>query len=480
MAEINPEQIEEIVSQVINNLRSEGRIPSDQARSSKVGIGGSKSQSGIHPSTDQAIMAAKQAQAEFVQLGFAKRREIIEAIKRAALENAQRLADLAVEDTGMGNAAHKLMKNEGAVNLSPGVEDLRSEASTGDEGTLLVEYVPFGVINSITPTTNPTSTVINHAIIMLSAGNAIVFSPHPNAAVCTHETMRVINEAIVKSGGPPNLLTAVADATLRTAKEIMNHDDISMVVATGGPSVVKAALNSGKKAIAAGPGNPAALIDETADVAKAAKDTQLTGRVLTTISSALARRRCLWSNLSRMKPFENSRRTGGYLLNANELKAVERTVIKDGDVNKDFIGKDARVILEAARIRAPANTVAIVADVPADHTFIMDEYLMPILPVARMRNFDEALKGAVAAEGGRGHTAILHTNDMKRITQFNKAMDCNIVVVNAPSYACAGLGGEGFLAMTIAGPTGEGFTRPRTFTQQRRLTIAGDLSEHTL
>ena len=146
-----------------------------------------RSQSGIHPSTDQAVVAAKQAQAEFVQLGFAKRREIIEAIKLAALENAQRLADLAVEDTGMGTAAHKLMKNEGAVNLSPGVEDLRSEASTGDEGTLLVEYVPFGVINSITPTTNPTSTVINHAIIMLSAGNAVVFSPHPNAAKCTHE-----------------------------------------------------------------------------------------------------------------------------------------------------------------------------------------------------------------------------------------------------------------------------------------------------
>ena len=137
-------------------------------------------------------------------------------------------------------------------------------------------------------------------------------------------------------------------------------------------------------------------------------------------------------------------RNGGYLLNANELKAVERTVIKDGDVNKDFIGKDARVILDAARIRAPANTVAIVADVPADHTFIIDEYLKPILPVARMRNLDESLKGAVTAEGGRGHTAILHTNDMKRITQFNKAMDCNIVVVNAPSYACAGLGGEGF------------------------------------
>ena len=253
MAEINPDQIEEIVSQVINNLRSEGRIPSASVEKSKVSVG-SRSQSGIHPSTDQTIMAAKQAQSEFVQLGFAKRREIIEAIKRAALENAQHLADLAVEDTGMGNAAHKLMKNEGAVNLSPGVEDLRSEASTGDEGTLLVEYVPYGVIHSITPTTNPTSTVINHAIIMLSAGNAVVFSPHPNAAICTHETMHVINEAIVKSGGPSNLLTAVADATLRTAKEIMNHDDISMVVATGGPRRGKGCLEQREESDCGGTG----------------------------------------------------------------------------------------------------------------------------------------------------------------------------------------------------------------------------------
>jgi propionaldehyde dehydrogenase len=474
MAEVNQQQIEEIVAQVIRNLQSDGQIPSSAPASASSG-----SRSGIYPTVDAAVAAAKDAQAAFVKLGFTKRKEIIEAIRQVSRENAKRLADLAVEDTKMGNAAHKLMKNEGGANLSPGVEDLQSEATTGDTGTLIVEYIPFGVINSITPTTNPTSTVINHAIIMLAAGNSVVFSPHPNAEECTQETMHVINEAIVKAGGPPNLLTAVANATLRTATELMKHPDIAMLVATGGGSVVRAALSNGKKAIAAGPGNPPAIIDETADVNKAAKDvidgTSFDNNLLCIGEKALFVVESVANEA--VSTLENN---GGYLVGASELKALEDVVIKDGDVNRDYIGKDATAILEAAEIRAPANTVAVVAEVAADHIFVIDEFLMPLLPVVRVRDFDEAVKGAIAADGGRGHTAMLHTNNTARITQYVQAINCNVVVVNAPSYACAGLGGEGFLAMTIAGPTGEGFTRPHTFTQQRRLTIAGDLSAHTL
>jgi len=475
MAEINQEQIEEIVAQVIRNLRREGQAPPSLKKSSTSG----PSQPGVYPTVEGAIAAAKGAQAEFAKLGFAKRVEIIQAIKRAALEHARRLAELAVKDTKMGNAEHKTMKNEGAANLSPGVEDLQSEATTGDTGTLLVEYVPFGVINSITPTTNPTSTVINHAIIMLAAGNSVVFSPHPNAQECTKETMRVLNEAIVKAGGPPNLLTAVSEATLRTAKEIMDHPDIAMLVATGGGSVVRAALSSGKKAIAAGPGDPPAIIDETADLKRAARDVIL-GASFDNNLLCIGEKAIFVVESVANEVIRELVPNGGYLVGASELKALEKVVIKDGDVNRDYIGKDATIILEAAGIRAPSNTVAVLAEVPGEHTFVIDEYLMPILPVVRVRDFNEAVKGAVAADGGRGHTAMLHTNHLARITQFNQAMNCSVVVVNAPSYACAGLGGEGFLAMTIAGPTGEGFTRPRTFTRQRRLTIAGDLSAHTL
>ena len=474
MAQIDEKQIEEIVSQVLRTLQQEG---STTAKPTPV-VGASSARAGVFATAAEAIAAAKTAQAAFVKLGFAKRREIIEAIKEASLANAKRLADLAVQDTNMGNAAHKVMKNEGAVTLSPDVDDLISEAISGDEGTLLIEYVPFGVINSITPTTNPTSTVINHAIIMLSAGNAVVFSPHPNARDCTEETMHVINEAIVNAGAPPNLLTSVANASLRTAKEIMEHPDIAMLVATGGASVVRAALSSGKKTIAAGPGNPPAIIDETADIEQAAKHV-IAGTSFDNNLLCIGEKALFVIESVADETVQELTRNNGHLLSASQLRDLEAVVSEKGESNKEYIGKDATTILSDAGITAPAGTVAIVVEVPADHNFVINEYLMPILPVVRCRDFDEALAGAIRAEGGRGHTSVLHTNNSKRITQFNKAMDCSVVVINAPSYASCGLEGEGFLAMTIAGPTGEGYTRPRTFTRQRRLTIANDLSAHT-
>ena len=475
MAQIDEKQIEEIVSQVLKTLQQGGSAAVQPTFSAGAS---SSSRAGVFATAAEAIAAAKTAQAAFVKLGFAKRREIIEAIKEVSLANAERLADLAVQDTNMGNAAHKVMKNEGAVTLSPGVDDLISEAISGDSGTLLIEYVPFGVINSITPTTNPTSTVINHAIIMLSAGNSVVFSPHPNARDCTEETMHVINEAIVKAGAPPNLLTSVENASLRTAKEIMEHPDIAMLVATGGASVVKAALSSGKKTIAAGPGNPPAIIDETADVQEAAKHV-IAGTSFDNNLLCIGEKALFVIESVANETVRELTQNGGHLLNASQREALEAVVTEKGESNKEYIGKDATTILNAASITAPAQTVAIVVEVPADHDFVINEYLMPILPVVRCRDFDEALAGAVRAEGGRGHTAVLHTNNTKRVTQFNKVMDCSVVVINAPSYASCGLEGEGFLAMTIAGPTGEGFTRPRTFTRQRRLTIANNLSVHT-
>ena len=415
MAQIDEKQIEEIVSQVLRTLQQDAPGTVQPTAS----VGASSSQSGVFSTASEAIAAAKTAQAALVKLGFAKRREIIEAIKEVSLANAKRLADLAVQDTNMGNAAHKMMKNEGAVTLSPGVDDLISEAISGDLGTLLIEYVPFGVINSITPTTNPTSTVINHAIVMLSAGNAVVFSPHPNARDCTEETMHVINEAIVKAGAPPNLLTSVANASLRTAKEIMEHPDIAMLVATGGASVVKAALSSGKKTIAAGPGNPPAIIDETADVQEAAKHV-IAGTSFDNNLLCIGEKALFVIESVANDTVQELTQNGGHLLNASQREALEAVVTEKGESNKEYIGKDATTILNAAGITAPAQTVAIVVEVPADHNFVINEYLMPILPVVRCRDFDEALAGAVRAEGGRGHTAVLHTNNTKRITQFNE------------------------------------------------------------
>ncbi|MBB16950.1 aldehyde dehydrogenase EutE [Candidatus Poribacteria bacterium] len=473
MEEITEEQIEAIVSQVVRNIRDQS-VPRDKSVNPKTLV---PSGAVVFSTVDQAVLAAKTAQAELMQLGRPKREEIVGAIRQAGLDNALALAQLAVEDTGMGVVDHKRQKNEGAANMSFGTEDLISEATTGDNGTLLVEYVPFGVINSITPTTNPTSTVINHAIIMIAAGNSVVFSPHPNAQKCTIETMRIINDAIASVSGPLNLLTAVQNATLRTAKEIIDHDDIAMVVATGGSSVVKAALTSGKKAITAGPGNPPAVIDESADLSKAAKDI-IEGASFDNNLLCIGEKSLFVVDSVANDVMQELKRSGGYLLNANELQSVE--TLLNGGAEKDFIGKDATVILNAANINAPDDVVVIVAEVDKNHIFVIDEYLMPILPVVRVHSFDDAVKGALASEGNRNHTAMIHTNLMSRVTQYAKALNVSVLVANAPSAAGAGFGGEGFLAMTIAGPTGEGFTRPRTFTQQKRLTLAGNLSLHSL
>ncbi|MCG9129166.1 aldehyde dehydrogenase EutE [Candidatus Poribacteria bacterium] len=474
MAQIDEKQIEQIVSQVLSTLQQDKTVTPPSPTVTTV-----SSRSGVFSTVEEAIAAAKTAQTDLIKLGFAKRREIIDAIKQVSLENAKRLAELAVQETKMGNPEHKVMKNEGAVNLSPGMEDLISESISGDNGTLLIEYVPYGIINSITPTTNPTSTVINHAIIMIAAGNAVIFSPHPNARDCTEETMHIINEAIVKAGGPANLLASVANATLRTAKEIMDHDDIAMVVATGGKSVVKAALSSGKKAIAAGPGNPPAIIDETADIPNAARHV-ISGTSFDNNLLCIGEKALFVIESVANDTIRELTQNGGHLLDTSQREALEAVVIENGESNKEYIGKDAKTILDAAGITAPTNTIAIVVEVPADHSFVINEYLMPILPVVRVKDFDEALNGAVTADGGRGHTAMIHTNNTARITQYTKAMNCTVVVVNAPSFASCGLEGEGFLAMTIAGPTGEGYTRPRTFTRQRRLTLANNLSNHTL
>lgn len=477
MAEIDQDRIQRIVAQVVRSLRTEGEIPQlpEDASPPSVptGLG-----NGTFEDVDAAIDAAEEAQRRFVQLGLAKRKEIIEAIRKVSLENARMLAEMAYEETQMGVLEHKVMKNEGAANFSPGVEDIISEAVTGDDGLLLIESAPFGVINAIAPVTNPTSTVINNSIIMLAAGNSIIYSPHPAAKNCSQKTMTLIHEAIVGAGGPENLLVCVAEPSLRTAKQIMDHPKVAMIVATGGGSVVKAALSSGKKAIAAGPGNPPVIVDETADIAQAARDI-IAGASFDNNILCIGEKAVFVLEEVAGDLLNELEKNGGYLANETALKAVEELVLEEGSMKREYIGKDATIILDGIGVQASADVKIIVVETLADNIFVEEEILMPILPVIRVKTFDEAVGLAVATEHGYRHTAIIHSKDNDRITQFGRVIGTTVFVVNAPSYASEGLGGEGFLAMTVAGPTGEGFTRPRTFTRERRLTFAGGISVYT-
>ena len=475
MAEMDEAKIQEIVAQVVQNLRAQGVT----AGSSPLTSASQAGQLGVFDTVDAAVEASSNAQKQLERMGIAKRREIIEALREAAMKHAQELAELAVRETGMGRVEHKVVKNEGAARMSGGVEDITSESVTGDDGALVVEYAPFGVINSITPTTNPTSTVINHAIIMIAGGNSVVFSPHPNAKECSLRTMHVLNEAIASVGGPDNLLVGLSEPTLRNAKRLMDHPRVAMVVATGGPSVVRAALSSGKKAIAAGPGNPPAVVDETADVPKAARDI-VEGASFDNDVLCIGEKEVFVIDSVADELLREMVKQGAYLVDSRQTAALEQLLIQDGHPNKDFIGKDATYILSHANIQAPADTRLVILETPPDHTFVVEEFLLPVVPIVRTRSFEDALQYAVRAEQGNGHTAIIHSQRLDRITRFAQAMQTTVLVANGPSYAAGGIEGEGFLTMTISGATGEGFTSPKTFTRQRRTTVVGGLSFQSL
>jgi len=476
MADIDQDKIRNIVAQVIENIRKQGLIDESdlQAVASKP-ILGVKGQNGIFPEVESAITAAEQAQKELITLGMEKRKEIIIAIREAGIKNARMLAELAVQETGMGRVEDKVLKNESAAGLTPGVEDLTSDVKTGSRGMLLIEYTPYGVINSITPSTNPTSTVIHNSICMLSAGNSVVFSPHPFAKECTLKAMTILNNAIVKSGGPGNLLVAVADPTLRTAKEMMDHPKVKMVVATGGAAVVRAALSTGKKALAAGPGNPPVVVDETADISKTAQHIT-NGASFDNNLLCIGEKEIFVVQDVADKFISEMVKNGCYLAKGREADAVINLVVDNEKPSKDYIGKDASYILEKAGIKASDNVRVIITETKADHPLVTEEFLMPVVPIVRVRDFDEALECALQSEHGFHHTSIIHSQNIGRITRFVQTMHTTVMVVNGSSLASMGFDAEGIITLTIAGTTGEGYTTPRNFAQQSRITMVDSVS----
>lgn len=426
---------------------------------------------GVFQEMDDAVEACWQAQKQFVKLSLAKRGEIIEAIRKAACDSAEELSKMAVAESGMGNPEHKLIKNRLAATKTPGIEDLRAEAMSGDEGLTLVELSPYGVIGSITPTTNPTETIICNAIGMLAAGNGVVFSPHPTARETSLKMIRVINEAIIAAGGPANIITTVEDPSIEQAGRMMAHPKINMLVATGGPGVVKSVLSSGKKAIGAGAGNPPALIDETADIEQAARDVIL-GCSFDNNLPCIAEKEVIVVDQVADYLLFCMKGSGAYLVDdAQTLRRLEELIIQDGSPNKKLIGKSARYILERAGITCDSSVKVISMEVPLSHPFVQHELMMPVLPAVRVKDFDEGLTAAVEVEHGFRHTAIMHSKNVDRLSALAKAIQTTIFVKNGPSYAGIGVGGEGYTTFTIAGPTGEGLTSAKNFARRRRCVL---------
>ncbi len=467
--------ISDIVKRVLQEMQTAPESSSQGPIATCAGGAVSGGQDGVFDDIEQAILAAETALQQFSQTPFDERKRLIEVIRETSRQNNESWAELAVRDTGMGRVDHKIKKNSLALEKTPGPEDLETTCVTGDHGIMMQEYAPFGVIGTITPSTNPTATVINHSIAMLSAGNTIVFAPHPGAVQCTLECMQGINRALVAAGAPTNLMTSIQKPSLRTAKILMNHERVPLLVATGGPAVVKAALSSPKRAIVAGPGNPPVIVDETADIANAASAISA-GSSFDNNMPCICEKEC-YVHASVYDSFLSEiQKHRAFLLNASQTDALTRTLVTpDNHVNRDYIGKDAAIIAQAINVSVPQGTDLLLAEVDQNHPFVQHEMLMPVLGIVRVNSFEEAVRNAVEAEHGFGHTAIIHSKNMDRVTEFARAIKVNLFVANGPCGAILGNGGEGWTAFTIAGPSGEGPCTPKTFSRIRRFAIADSL-----
>lgn len=425
---------------------------------------------GVFTDLDSAVAAAQQAFREYSLLGLETRYRVVAEIRAECHRQLETIAKMAVDETGLGRVDQKIIKNRLVAEKTPGPEILEPWAQSGDDGLVIEEWAPYGVIGAITPTTNPTETIICNGIGMIAAGNAVVFNAHPGAKRVSAYTVQFLNEAIVRAGGPENLLVCTAEPTIEIAQRLMRHPGLRLLVVTGGPGVVKEAMASGKKAICGGPGNPPVVVDETADLAQAGegivKGISLDNNIVCTAEKEIIAVASIADPLKR-----ELSRFGAYELTGDEIQRMENVVLEQGKPNKKWVGKDATLILRELGVSAPQGTLIAYAEVPEQHPFVQNEMLMPVTGLVRVGSAREAIATAVRCEHGYGHTAAIYSKNIENMHIMARAMNTSIFVKNAPTYAGLGLGGEGFTSFTIASPTGEGLTTARNFSRRRRCTL---------
>jgi len=471
-------QINEIVSRVVSEFKKPS-APAERKVWDSVQFHGRRL-IGIYDTMEDAIAAANEGYKIIRAMSVAQREKVITSIRAFTRAEAHIMAELGVAETKMGRVDHKTAKHMLVADKTPGTEDIIEEAKTGDNGLTLTEMAPFGVVGAITPSTNPSETVICNSIGMIAAGNGVVFNPHPGAIATSNYAVDLVNRAVAAAGGPKVLVASVAKPTLDTASVMYKHPSIKLLVCTGGPGVVKAVLSSGKKAIGAGAGNPPVIVDDTANIAKAAKDI-IDGCTFDNNLPCIAEKEVFVFENVADRLIAGMLENGCILLTREQADAlakvvlVEKTNPKTGKtaliVNRDCVGRDCAVILEKIGIKVGPEIRCAIAEVPFDHPFIQEELMMPILGIVRVKNIDEAVDLAVKAEHGNRHTAHMHSKNIDNLTKFARAVETTIFVKNAPSYAGIGFGGEGHTTFTIAGPTGEGITSARSFTRKRRCVM---------
>ena len=487
MKTLDPDILRSVVESVVARLaETKGQsvsAPAVAAAKSSCGCGGSSGKHGVFTCVDKASEAAHDAHLQLKKLGVAGRAKVIEIVKGLAVSNAEPWGKFEMEETKIGRLDHKIGKLLITKNV-PGTEWLQPYALSGDGGITLEEYAPFGVIGAILPVTHSVPTLTGNVINMVAAGNSVVFNPHPGGARSAAMAVRAYNEAIHREIGIDNLITTVESPSLESFDLLCKNPHVALLAITGGPAVVNAAMKSGKRAVCAGPGNPVVVVDETADLARAARsvieggafDNNLLciGEKVVFVVGSVFNRFC-----------EELTKAGAARINAQQLERLTAAAftIKPGEgggcshaaVNRALVGADPEVLAQHAGATIPAGTQMLFAETDADHPFVQEEQMMPMMPIVSVPDFETGVREAKRAEHNYRHSAIIHTKDVDHMTYMAKEMDTTIFVKNGASVAGLGLGGEGYLSYSIATTTGEGITTPKTFTRVRRCVLVENL-----
>ncbi len=499
MSAANEQLIRDIVSEVLGRLggkpasakplaSAESAAPAAAAcgcgsKGTAVSTPGLRGKFGVFADANEACVAAQESFLQLQQQGVAARVKIVEIVKAMAEANAEPWGKIELDETRIGRLDHKIEKLK-IIKLVPGVEWLRPDARSGDHGITLEEYTPFGVVGAVTPSTHSIPTLSGNIVNIIAAGNAAVFNPHPSAARCAAIAIRAFNEAIYREIGIENIATIIEKPSMESFAAMCKHDVVRLLLVTGGPGVVKAAMQTGKRAICAGPGNPPVYVDDTACMKRAAKAI-IQGASYDNNLLCIGEKEVFALENIADKLMSQMEQNGGVKLTSIQLEALTKAAftITPGQgggcghaaVNKDFIGKDPSVLARAAGLNIPAGTQLLFAETDADHPFVVEEQMMPFLPITRVKSLEEGVARSLVAEHGYKHTAIIHSHDVEAMTAMGRALDTTLFIKNGPCMAGLGLGGEGYLSFSIATPTGEGVSNPRTFTRVRRCVMVDNL-----
>jgi aldehyde dehydrogenase len=485
--QISEDLIRSVVSQVLSEVRN-GRSGAAGLQSAGPNSGTygnssspvSQERYGQFSCAQRAVAAAKKAFEQLRNRSMEDRKKAIDHIRRISISQAVELGTMEMNETKIGRLKHKIEKLETLGKKTPGTEFLSTQAYSGDRGLAVIEHAPFGVIGAITPVTHSLPTITGNAVSMIAAGNSLVVNPHPSGKRVAAEGVRRFNQAIFEDLGIDNLICVITEPTLESAETIFKSRDVALICVTGGPAVAKAALNSGKRAVVAGPGNPPVVVDETADLDRAARSI-IQGASYDNNLLCIAEKEVFVVDSVFDAMMEAMTRAGAVRLNAGQIDRLTEAAFDQVGEDRHFVpskrllGQDAAQLAAAAGVNVGPDTELLFGETIAEHPFVSVEQMMPFLPFVRCRNVQQAIELAQHYEHGYRHTSIIHSRNVNNMTKMARALDTTLFIKNGPCMAGLGLGGEGYLSFSIAGPTGEGVTTPLTFTRERRCSLIDDL-----